>query len=547
MDTPASSRASGPWSPLAIREFRLVWIAILVTNTGTWVHDVAAAWVMAEQTGSPLMVAAVQSATTLPVAILGLAAGTLADIVDRRRYLIAVQVWMMAVATALGVAAAMDALSPALLLGLTFALGSGAAMAMPAQAAITSELVPREQLAPAVALHSIGVNISRSIGPALGGLVVASLGAAWAFGSNALSFVGLVAALWLWRRVPVVSSLPPERFGIALRAGVRYAMHAPVFRSVLAKAIAFFVFASATTALLPMVVRERLAAGPGTFGVLLGFIGLGAIAGGLALPRLRSRFNRDQLIFAAALVVCAGTVLLAMTNILAVLCVAMLANGIGWVTVVSSLQIAAQTSVPGWVRARALSIYLMVFSLSMALGSLLWGALATRIGISGALLAAGACLVASSLVARRYRVATAESLDLRPSGHWAPPGLSSDAGVSDDRGPVMVTVEYRVAAGDLPDFLSVIRALGRTRRRDGAVHWEVMQDTAAPQILIEYFLLPSWLDHLRQHERVTHEERALQQKLLALHLGDAPPLVRHYLPPGPPPAAHPPHPEHALT
>lgn len=536
----ADAPAPNAWSPLANPVFRALWLAILVGNIGTWIHDVAATWRMADLTGSPLMVAAVQSATTLPMALLALVAGTLADIVDRRRYLIATQLFMMAVAGTLALLAQLELLGPASLLALTFALGCGAAMALPAQAAITPELVPRAQLASAVALHSVGMNIARSIGPALGGLVVAGLGVAWAFGLNALSFLAVVVVLLWWKRAPDASTLPREGFGLALRAGLRYARHASAFRAVLAKTASFFVFAAATTALLPLLVRERLGGGSGSFGLLLGFIGIGALLGALWLPALRARLDRDRLVLLASLVLAACAAALALVAQLAVLCAVMLLNGLAWITVLSSLQIAAQTAVPGWVRARAMSLYLVVFSLGLALGSLLWGAVAQQVGVPASLLAAALALALSALGAQRFRIAGTESLDLAPSGHWPMPTAAFEH--PGDTGPVLITVEYRIDAAGRELFLALMQDLGQRRRRDGALQWGLTEDSERGGDFLEYFLVGSWLEHLRQHERVTREEERLQAALRALHRGEAPPRVRHLV--GArlePPSAPPPH------
>jgi len=531
---PSAALPPGPWAPFSQPTFRALWLAILVGNIGTWMHDVAAAWVMAERTGSALWVAAVQSATTLPVVLLALLAGTLADTVDRRKYLIAAQLWMFGIATLLALLAQADQLEPWSLLALTFALGAGAAMAMPAQAAATSELVPREMLAPAVALNSVSMNIARSVGPALGGLVVAQFGASWAFAINALSFLGVVVVLWRWKRAPSPSLLPPERFGSALRAGLRYASHANVFQSVLVKSASFFVFASALPALLPIVVRKDLAAGSGTYGALLGCIGVGAVLGALLLPKLRMRMDHDRLVLAASLLCALSLLGLAWIRQRELLFPVMLLNGLAWISVLSSLQIAAQTSVPPWVRARALSLYIVVFASGMAAGSLLWGAVAQRWDTAFALtLAAIATLLASGW-ALRFRLGAADALDITPSAHWPEPLLSIPH--DQDRGPVLVTVEYRIALEDRVAFLERMQWLGRSRRRDGAVQWGVMEDTAAPGIYLEYFLVASWLDHLRQHERVTGEERRLQDVLRRLHIGDAPPQVRHFI--GGAPAIH---------
>ncbi|MGY1424799.1 MFS transporter [Lysobacter sp. A289] len=524
----AAPTATGPWTPLTQSTFRNLWLAILVANIGTWIHDVAAAWIMAENTGSPFMVAAVQSATTLPVVLLAVIAGTLADIVDRRKYLILAQLWMVLVASALALVAHLDMLTPWLLVALTFALGIGAAMAMPAQQATTPELVPKAMLGPAVALGSLSMNIARSIGPALGGLIVASAGIEWAFAINALSFLGVVLVLVTWRREPGKSTLPPESFGVALRAGLRYATQATVLKSVLIKAASFFVFASALTALLPIVVNRELQASAGTYGLLLGCIGIGAITGAVLLPKLRAKYDSDRLVLVATLVYAACMLALALVRNIPVLYVVSLANGFAWITVLSSLQIAAQTSVPAWVRARALSLYIVVFSAGMAVGSLGWGTLAQQTSTPVALMVAAAGTALASLFALRYRLGEAANVNVTPSGHWPEPVLVEE--IAGDRGPVLVTIEYRIALDQRVEFLRSMRLLGRSRRRDGAVQWGVAEDTTEPGTYLEYFLDASWVEHLRQHERVTEDEQVLQEQIMALLADPAKrPRVRHYV------------------
>jgi predicted MFS family arabinose efflux permease len=518
--------AAGTWSPLRVPMFRAMWLAILASNIGTWMHDVAAAWMMAEATDSALMVAAVQSATTLPVVLLALFAGALADSVDRRRYLMLTQAWMLLVAATLAALAWSNLLGPWTLLALTFALGCGAAMAMPAQAATTSELVPRALLPPAVALASISMNIARSIGPALGGVVVARAGASWAFALNAVSFLCVVIVLWRWRRTPDASRLPRETLRAALRSGLRYAAHAQAFRAVLFKAASFFAFASALPALLPTFVRHTLHAEAGLYGVLLACIGVGALAGALLLPRLRAQIERDRLVLLAALgqAACIGAV--AITTNTYILCGVMLLNGATWITVLSSFQIAAQTSVPGWVRARALSLYIVVFALGMGAGSLVWGVLAQQAGVSTALLVAAVMTAVAALWAHRFKLGLAEALDLAPSAHWPQPIVAAEP--AGERGPVLVTIEYRVAADWRAEFDALMPELGRSRRRDGAVQWGVLEDVAQPDLMLEYFFVASWLDHLRQHDRVTGEERRLQDRVRALLVPGQAPQVRHF-------------------
>lgn len=507
--------------------FRAMWLAILGSNIGTWMHDVAAAWMMAEATDSPLWVAAVQSATTLPVVLLALVAGALADIVDRRRYLLWTQAWMLGIAALLAALAWGGMLQPWSLLALTFALGCGAAMAMPAQAATTSELVSRDLLPPAVALSSISMNIARSIGPALGGVVVAQAGPPWAFAFNAVSFAGMLAVLWFWKRVPDSGRLPREHIGDALRAGLRYAAQATVFRAVLARAASFFFFASALPALLPTLVRRDLGGEAATYGALLGCIGVGALAGALLLPRLRARMDRDRMVLLACLTQAACIAATAALENLTLLGAVMLLNGASWITVLSSFQIAAQTSVPQWVRARALSLYIVIFALGMGVGSLGWGALAQHSGLRVALLAAAVATAVAAVWALRFRLAAVESLDVAASAHWPQPVVAEEP--TGERGPVLVTVEYRVDAAHRDAFLALMVQLGRSRRRDGAVQWNVLEDVASPGTHLEYFVVASWLEHLRQHDRVTGDERRLQEGIRALQAAGHVPVVRHFV------------------
>jgi MFS family permease len=526
---PSESRSfAGPWSPLGQPTFRSLWLAILVGNIGTWIHDVAAAWRMAEVTGSPLMVALVQSATSLPLVLLAIFAGALADIVDRRRYLIVAQLWMFGVAGVLAVLAHLDRLSPWTLVALTFALGTGAAMALPAQQATTPELVPRPMLGPAVALGSLGINIARAIGPAIGGLVVARAGIEWAFALNALTFCGIVLVLLRWKRERNVPALPPEGFATALRAGLRYARYAAVFQSVLARAAAFFAFASALTALMPILVSKELQASAGTYGLMLGCIGIGAIGGALTMPKLRARFSPDRLVLVASLTYAGCMLASGWLRSIAVLYVVALVAGSAWIIVLSSLQVAAQTAVPAWVRARALSLYITVFSAGMAIGSLGWGAIAQQWGTAIALSLAGIATMLAAWWGVRFRLDDAERMDVTPSGHWPQPVLEAGQ-ETDHAGPVLVTIDYQVQPALRDEFLHLLQALGRSRRRDGAVQWEVIEDAERPGVCQERFVLPSWLAHLRQHERVTQDERHLQERLLQLIEPGTKPVVHHFL------------------
>lgn len=538
-----TSTTISPWAPLREPPFRALWLAVLVSNIGTWIDSVATAWLVVELSGSAAMLGLVQAAQTAPVVLLALLAGALADVVDRRRYLLLTQLWMLLVASTLALCAQQGWLTPWLLIGLSFALGIGNALAMPAQNATTPELVPKPLLGSAVALQSLSMNVARALGPALGGLVLAQFGAAWAYGLNALSYVGLVLVLWRWRRTASSDGLPPERIGGALAAGLRYVRGAPLFRAVLWRAALFFLFASALPALLPLVARDQARGGPYAYGLLLASIGVGAIAGALLLPRLKSKLDRDRVVLIASLLYAAATAASALIDALAGLVPAALVAGLAWIGVLASLQVAAQTAVPSWVRARALALYIVVFSLGQAVGSLLWGSVAQRHGVDAALLAAAAGAVLAAIVALRWRIAAAETLDLTPSAHWPQPVLTAD--VHGERAPALITIEYRVALAQRREFLALMGELGRVRRRDGALDWQIGEDVAAPGVYVEMFRLGSWLEHQRQHQRITAEDRNLQQRIAALLADGTAPQVRHFVggEPGSPIAPHAPGPE----
>jgi MFS family permease/quinol monooxygenase YgiN len=522
----AAQAALSAWTPLRTPVFRALWIASVVSNIGTWMHDVGAAWLMTSLTPSPFLVALMQTATSLPIFLLALPAGALADIVDRRRLLLFTQGWMCASAVALGVLTLAEVTTPAVLLVLTFALGLGAAMNMPAWQATTPEVVPRAQLPAAVALGGVGLNVARAIGPALGGVVAAVAGSGAVFLLNALTFLGVIGVVYTWRRTPPERRLPPEHVLGAMRAGVRYVRHAPMFRAVLIRTAVFIVCGSATWALLPVVSRELGLSALG-YGVLLGCLGLGAVAGSAMLPWLRTRFSVDVLVIGATIIFGAATLAVAHLRVFLVLSLVMLVAGVAWIAHMSSLNVAAQVAIPGWVRARALAVYLLVFQGGMALGSLLWGGLAARAGVSTALSVAAFGLVAGLGAAVRHRLTSGMAPDLAPSLHWPVPQLAWEPG--SDRGPVLVMVEYRVEPSRSREFSEAMHTLEPIRRRDGALQWGVFQDAADPERFLETFVVESWVEHLRQHERVTMVDREVETQARAFHVGDTPPRVSHFI------------------
>lgn len=524
---PAKS-ASGPWAPFGHAPFAVLWGATVVSNVGTWMNDVGAGWLMTELSPSPLIVAAVQAATTLPVFLFALLAGAVADIVDRRRMLLVVNLLLGLTATALAVVVAAGAMTPLLLLVFTFLLGTGAAFLAPAWQAIVPRLVPREELASAVALNSMGINVSRAIGPALAGALIVGLGLWSPFALNAATFVVIIAALLWWRPDPgPARRLPPERVGAAIRAGLAYAAASGPLRATLVRAAAFFLFASAYWAMLPLIARTVLDGGATLYGLLLGAVGAGAVVGALILPGVRARLGPDRTAAAGTLGTATVLALFALVpNQTAAIAASALA-GASWIAVLSSLNVSAQTALPDWVRARGLSIFLTVFFGAMSAGSLIWGQVASAFGIPTALLAAATGALVLIPLTRHARLGGHGKADLAPSMHWPEPMVAGDAPAG---GPVAVRVAYRVPAARRDAFLALAPELRAMRRRNGAWGWELMRDAADPEAFAEAWHEPDWQAHLRHHERVTGEDRALQERVRTLLAEGTAPEVTHLLP-----------------
>lgn len=526
---PAAAAQPSAFAPLRQTVFAVLWGATVLGNVGSFMRDVASAWVVTDLSASPAAVALIQAAATLPIFLLAIPAGVLSDILDRRRLLIGIQCLLAGVSAALLVLAHLRALTVPLLVLLTFLGGVGAALMGPTWQSIVPSLVPRADLKNAVALNSLGVNVARAIGPALGGLLVAALGAAAAYGADLLSYLLVIAALWWWRPPPGEQSPLPEQFFGAFRAGLRYARASRELHIVLLRAGVFFLFASAVWALLPLVARQQLRGDAGFYGVLLGLVGAGAIGGALGLPRLRRRLSPNALLTAASLAAAAVMALLALVPTKPLALALMLLLGVAWIVALTVLNSVTQAVLPDWVRGRGLAIYLTVFNGALAGGSLGWGLVAQSTTVPTALLAAAAGLVLLALGLHRVALPAGEA-DLTPSGHWPlPPEVSGAHGHDARGGPVLVQIEYRVRPQDVPAFVQAARRLSVARRRDGAYAWGLARDSGEPQCVIEWFLVESWAEHMRQHQRVTHADADLQAELRALHTGPEPPRVRHLL------------------
>ncbi|WP_068826180.1 MFS transporter [Pseudomonas sp. BMS12] len=523
----AQGTVDSPWQPLRVRVFRWLWLASIASNIGTWMHEVGAGWLMTSLSASPLAVALVQVAGALPIFLLALPAGALADIVDKRRYLLVVQLWMACVAMVLAVLTLTGLMTVTLLLTLTFAMGIGTALMMPAWSALAPEIVARDELPAAVALSSLGVNVARAIGPALAGILVSLSGPWLTFALNAVSFFAVILALFLWKRAPSESVLPAERLFGALRAGVRYARSARPLQAVLVRTAAFFLGASAGMALLPVLVRREMAGSALDYGILLGCVGIGAIGGAMLLPRLRARFGGDATV-AVASILYAGVLLgMAWLRSFVWLAPLMLLSGAAWIAVLSSLQLAAQTSVPAWVRARALSVYILVFFGASALGGIAWGALASHVSVTAAFAGGGALLLLGIVSRHWFALPATHADDLSPSLHWPAPLL--DGALDRERGPVLVTLEYRIAAEHAEAFRQAMQDVRRMRRRNGAISWGLVQDAEDPDLWQEFFFDESWLEHLRHHGRVTRAEQRIEAAARRYQQADVPVRIRHLL------------------
>lgn len=514
----------GAFAALRHPVFAVLWAATVLGNTGTFLRDVASAWLVTDLSASPAAVAAIQAAGTLPIFLFAIPAGVLSDVLDRRRFLIAIQVYLCAISVTLGLLAAVGAVTVPLLLALTFAGGIGAALMGPTWQAVVPELVPREDLKGAVALNSLGINIARSIGPAVGGLLLASLGAAVTYGVDVASYVLVVAALLWWPRAKGPANALPESFGGALRAGFRYARNSGDLHRVLWRAFLFFAFASALWALLPLIARNRLGGDAAFYGLMLGAVGAGAVLGALVMPALRARLGAEGLMLAAAAALAGATAILALPLPRPAAIAVLVLAGAAWIAALTTLNATAQGVLPNWVRGRGLSIYLTVFNGAMAAGSIVWGLLAEAVGIPVALVAAAAGLIVVALLARQRPLPAGEA-DLSPSHHWPEPALA--APVPGDRGPVLVTLEYRVTPANRASLIAALRQQSRSRLRDGAFNWGVTEDTSDPAVILEWFTTESWAEHLRQHDRAPGAEADLHAGLRAL--AEGPPVVRHFV------------------
>jgi MFS family permease len=525
---PFAALAAAPaLAPLHGRTFRMLWLAWLAANLTMWMNDVAAAWLMTQLSASPVMVALVQTASTLPVFLLGIPSGALADIVDRRRYFAVTQLWVSVNALVLAALSLADALTANLLLTLTFVNGVGLAMRWPVFSAIVPEVVPREQLSPSIALNGIAMNLSRVVGPVLAGAMLAAVNEAFVFVLNAV-LAGVAFALILtWRRQVRSSALPGERFVGAMRAGMNFALQSPRLKVVLLRVFLFFLQSTALLALLPLVARDMHGGGPATFTVMLACLGGGAVVAAFYFPRWRSSWNRDQFLRWGTLAHAVLSVLVVYVHELWVALPAMALVGVAWISVANSLTLSAQVALPDWVRARGMAIYQMALMGGAAAGSLLWGQVAAWFNVPGAVAAAALFGVTVVLSLRHLTLEAKADPDYTPHPLAAP--LEPPQAVADEDGPVMTTIEYRVDPTRMVEFFDLMQRTRRARLRQGALSWGLFRDAADTGCVIEYFVDENWIEHLRRLERFSAFDAELREKRLAFHLGSEPPRVKRYI------------------
>jgi MFS family permease len=527
-------------APLRYPLFRLLWTANVVVSLGVWMQNTGAGWLMTTLAPNALTVSLVQAATIMPIFLLALPAGALADIVDRRRFILVTQSWMLLAAASLALLTYAGLTDPAVLLALTFAIGVGSASNSPAWGSVMVEAVPRQDLVQAVTLNSVGFNLARAVGPALAGVILLFGGPALTFALNAMSYLAVVAALLSWRRRVRHNTLPREHLASAIRAGMRFARHTPAMRAAMVRAGAYFAPAAAPWAMLPLVVREHLHLDAGFFGLLLGLMGAGGVAAGLLLPQIRRYLNRGNTVLVATLCSAAGMGLLALSHHWFPAAVAMVVFGVGWVAASSVAQGAAQLAAPPWVRSRALAIYQIASNGGLVVGTFVWGWLGTRIGLPATLLAACGTEVALGLLVRGFDIdqtepAAAAVLPSVPAPEAVAPELRPVLDAA--RGRVLETQHYRIDPTQQDAFLSVMAEVRDVRSRAGALAWQLYEDIAHPDCWLEVWSVESWTGHLRESVRTSDADRSVLARALAFHREPPPAPSRfiavapHRLPP----------------
>ena len=525
---PSSLRDSPTLAPFHSRAFASIWSASVVSNFGGLIEAVGASWLMTSLAPSADMVALVQASTALPIMLLSLPAGAIADIFDRRVVMLIAQIILFSMSSTLTTMAFLGHITPWILLSFTFLIGCGSALFAPAWQSSVGEQVPRADISAAVSLNSLGYNLARIAGPAIGGVIVAAAGAKAAFLTNCLSYVALITVLATWRRPHTPRFLPPERIGMAMSAGLRYTRLSPDIRRVLVRGFVFGLLGSTIWALLPLIARDLIGGGAMTYGALYAAFGAGAVVGAFFSSSLRVRHGNERVATVATVGFGVGTFMVAASSWHALSMVALMLAGASWVIALSTFNVTVQTSSPRWVVGRTIAIYQMVTFGGMSIGSWLWGEAATRLSLTQTISSAGGLMCISALLGRKWSLPQPEGLDLNPLRVFSAAQEPEIDRVADS-GPIVVMIEYRIALADTERFLLEMSELRRIRRRDGARRWTLMQDTSDPGAWVERYHSPSWVEHLRRHHRLTVADQETERRVLAFHRGKEPPAERHLL------------------
>ncbi len=524
------------FAPLRIPLFRDRWVASTVSGVGTWMQDTAATWLMTALTGSPLLIALMQTAASAPVLLLGVFAGATADIFERRRLLIFWQTWQMVAVALMAVLALGGIIGPVALLALTFLMNIGSAMNNPAWQAIVPELVPREELPNAVSLAAASNNLARAVGPALGGLLVAafvkaSTGAGWVFALNAGSFAAVIWVLYVWKRKPLFkSALPAERVMGSVETGWRYLRHAPGLQAVFLRSFLFTFSVAAVWSLLSLIAKREFAhssiSGAMGYGILNGSMGLGAVIAAVLLAPVRARFSSDAILAAASVQYIATLLVLGFVHSVSLDILFLIAGGFAWTSTMSTLNVSVQLTSPGWVQARSLGMYQMVFQGGLALGSVVWGYVAEHTSVTTAMASSAALMAIALPLTLRLHVLRGAPPDLSPY-QWKRPVPHLQLEPAPEDGPVRILVDYTVPAERYNEFVIAVHKLRDVRLRTGSIRWGIFRDGNDPERLEESFVMESWLDYLRSRERMTTADAELLQTVRAIHKGDDLPRVTH--------------------
>jgi predicted MFS family arabinose efflux permease len=519
--------ADGITAPLRHSVFRRIWLASLLSNLGILIQGVGAAWAMTQMTPSADKVALVQTALMLPIMLVAMPAGAIADMHDRRIVAMISLAIALSGATALTVLAWLNLVTPNILLAFCFIVGTGMALFGPAWQASVSEQVPAETLPSAVALNGISYNIARSFGPAIGGIIVATAGAVAAFAANALLYLPLLVVLFLWNRVSEPSRLPRERLNRAIVSGVRYITNSPSIRIVLTRTLVMGIIGGSVSALMPLVARDLLHGGAQTYGIMLGAFGMGAVIGALNIAAVRRRLSGEAAVRACAVSMAGAIAAVALSRQPVLTAAALVVAGAVWMMAVALFNIGVQLSAPRWVAGRSLAAFQASIAGGIAIGSWGWGHLTDIAGVQTALLVSAGLMLVSPLLGLWLRMPPIGARNETSKETLADPEVRLS--LTGRSGPLVVEIEYRVAQDNARAFHNVMQEVQLSRQRNGAYGWSIARDIADPELWTERYHCPTWLDYLRQRNRATHSERALHQQAMAFHLGPDPVRVRRML------------------